>query len=383
MKRFISAVICFIMIVCMAPAYAAAEKRDYAAMFVDVPAAVVKGEAVLIDSAPYIKNDRTMLPVRFVAESVGADVSWNAEERIVTIVKDDVTLKLKIGDNAVYKNGERIDTECGAEIANDRTMVPVRAVAEGFGLKVKWQDGAIAVYDGKDMNEAQEDEFLKEILSDVERVLKENGVLPSVVNISFGGQLLKGFSPDRTSYTFRTETNDVSKLHVTASADSFSEYEITMPSAIPGDIIINVKSKYFESMENTYIVHLKEPLDFDVRARTYQQGNEPENSVDEDFSTRWAAEGSQWILYTFKEEKEIEKVKIAFWKASADRKAKIKILVGTDLKEMKTVYSGLSTLETEELETFEFEKQKVRYVWLACEGNTVNKWNSILEVRFE
>ena len=156
-----------------------------------------------------------------------------------------------------------------------------------------------------------------------------------------------------------------------------------MPSAIPGDIVINVKSKYFESMENTYIIHLKEPLDFDVRARAYQIGNEPENSVDEDFSTRWSAEGNQWIMYTFKEEREREKVKIAFWKASADRKTKIKILVGTDLKEMKTVYSGMSTLETEDLETFEFEKQKVKYVRLVCEGNTINKWNSILEVRFE
>ena len=50
---------------------------------------------------------------------------------------------------------------------------------------------------------------------------------------------------------------------------------------------------------------------------------------------------------------------------------------------MKEVFSGESGYANEELESFSFEKMKAKYVLIMCHGNTENKWNSILEVRFE
>ena len=49
-------------------------------------------------------------------------------------------IKITIGENVLYKNGEAIELDCAAEITNDRTMVPVRAISEAFGSAVDWDN---------------------------------------------------------------------------------------------------------------------------------------------------------------------------------------------------------------------------------------------------
>ena len=49
-------------------------------------------------------------------------------------------VKITIGENVLYKNGEAIELDCAAEITNDRTMVPVRAIGEAFGCTVNWNN---------------------------------------------------------------------------------------------------------------------------------------------------------------------------------------------------------------------------------------------------
>ncbi|MBQ3110729.1 MAG: leucine-rich repeat protein [Clostridia bacterium] len=90
--------------------------------------------------AGYIKNDRTMVPMRAIFESLGADVSWDDSTKTAIGVKDGVEVKITIGENVLYKNGEAIELDAPAEITNDRTMVPVRAISEAFGCTVEWDN---------------------------------------------------------------------------------------------------------------------------------------------------------------------------------------------------------------------------------------------------
>ena len=80
---------------------------------------------------PVIINDRTMVPLRFIAESFGADIKWIGADETVEIRMDDRLLKLIIG-----KTGPGLDTP--AIIKGGRTMVPIRYVAEYLGASVKW-----------------------------------------------------------------------------------------------------------------------------------------------------------------------------------------------------------------------------------------------------
>lgn len=104
--------------------------------------AVVFGKVVTNDVAPMIKNDRAYLPVRFVAESLGTEVIWDKEKpELVTIKKENVTIEILIGEKEAVVNGEKVEMDSSAFLNNDRTYLPIRFVAESLGCSVKWIDG--------------------------------------------------------------------------------------------------------------------------------------------------------------------------------------------------------------------------------------------------
>lgn len=103
----------------------------------------LNGETKTMDVAPVIRNDRTMLPVRYVAEALGADVAWDAETSTATLTTDTVAIKITVGSSTATVGGESVTLDAPAFIENDRTYMPVRFVAEALGATVSW-DGATA-----------------------------------------------------------------------------------------------------------------------------------------------------------------------------------------------------------------------------------------------
>ena len=100
--------------------------------------AVVFGKTVVNDVAPVIVNGRTMLPIRFIAEALGAAVDWNDTEKKVTIKSDDKEIVIYIGSDTAYVDGvaEKLDVE--AFIKDSRTYMPLRFISENLGADVQW-----------------------------------------------------------------------------------------------------------------------------------------------------------------------------------------------------------------------------------------------------
>ena len=109
---------------------------------------VVNGNRVNFpDAEPFIDdNGRTQVPVRFVSEALGAEVSWEGSTKTVTISQGDKEIKIVIGKKDYTINGEKnlMDTE--ALLKEDRTFVPVRFVSEGLGARVEWDSAVRTVY---------------------------------------------------------------------------------------------------------------------------------------------------------------------------------------------------------------------------------------------
>ncbi len=101
-------------------------------------AASVFGKTKANDVAPKIVNDRTMLPARFVAENLGAKVSWSEAERKVAIKKNDVEIILTIDSDIALVNGEEHKLDSPAFIENDRTYTPIRFISENLGASIEW-----------------------------------------------------------------------------------------------------------------------------------------------------------------------------------------------------------------------------------------------------
>lgn len=106
------------------------------------PNLVIDGVEIPIDdsgSVAYVENGRTMMPVRGIAEAIGAEVDYDGDSRIVTVENEDTMIAMRIGDNEMEVNGQPVMLLTAPEIKEDRTMLPVRDVAEALDCEVEWQ----------------------------------------------------------------------------------------------------------------------------------------------------------------------------------------------------------------------------------------------------
>ncbi len=103
--------------------------------------ASVNGVIFTLEAAPYISAEagRTLVPVRFVSEALGAGVGWNSETRQVTIAAKGKEIVLHIGSSEVQVNGLQQAIDCAPVIVSDRTFVPLRFISETLGAMVGYE----------------------------------------------------------------------------------------------------------------------------------------------------------------------------------------------------------------------------------------------------
>ena len=92
------------------------------------------------DVAPKIENDRVLVPMRAIFEALGAKVAWEEETKTAVAQKDGMELRIQIDSNIMYKNEQPITLDVPSRLIGDRTLVPIRVVAENFGANVEWDE---------------------------------------------------------------------------------------------------------------------------------------------------------------------------------------------------------------------------------------------------
>jgi hypothetical protein len=107
---------------------------------VNVNVIVVKlnGKIMVFDQKPMIVNGRTVVPLRAIFEALGANIEWDGKNQTVKAMKGKNKIMVKIGDTHAVKNGKKVKLDQKAIIVNKRTMVPLRFVSEALGAKVEW-----------------------------------------------------------------------------------------------------------------------------------------------------------------------------------------------------------------------------------------------------
>lgn len=89
---------------------------------------------------PIIQDGRTLVPVRFFAECMGAKVDWDQETAIVSVTNKETRILLPIGKPEITVNGEKETLDVPAQLYQNTTYIPVRAVGEIFGLTVTYRN---------------------------------------------------------------------------------------------------------------------------------------------------------------------------------------------------------------------------------------------------
>ncbi|KGR82964.1 MULTISPECIES: copper amine oxidase N-terminal domain-containing protein [Lysinibacillus] len=95
------------------------------------------------DTAPEQKNNRTMVPLRVISENLGAQVHWQDSQ--ITLAMDQTTIKLNLNNRTVIKNGEKEQLDVQPYMKNNRTYVPIRFIAETFGSQVHYNQGTVNI----------------------------------------------------------------------------------------------------------------------------------------------------------------------------------------------------------------------------------------------
>lgn len=116
----------------------AAEKSKVIKLQIGSRIVNVDNEAVIYDTAPVIRNDRTQVPIRIVTETLGGKVDWNGVTKEVTLHIDGKEIKMTVG-KTLEKYG------VAPVIIDGRTFVPVRFVADELGATVAWDDATKTV----------------------------------------------------------------------------------------------------------------------------------------------------------------------------------------------------------------------------------------------
>ncbi|MDD3168985.1 MAG: N-acetylmuramoyl-L-alanine amidase family protein [Eubacteriales bacterium] len=117
-----------VMIFCTAPVFAGTDPVRIS----------LDGVEVQCDSPPVIAEGRTLVSARAVFEAMGGDVSWDAAAREIAVNIGDRNVKLKIDSKKAYINGTEKALDVPARIIKNRTMIPVRFVSEAVGCEVSW-----------------------------------------------------------------------------------------------------------------------------------------------------------------------------------------------------------------------------------------------------
>lgn len=122
------------------PANAAGVTWDQAEILI-----YVGSQRLAADVPPEVRSGRTLVPLRAIFEELGAEVTWDGASRMVTAVKGGVTVRLQIDNPVATVNGTERPLDQPPVISNGRTLVPVRFVSEALGARVEWEAHTRAV----------------------------------------------------------------------------------------------------------------------------------------------------------------------------------------------------------------------------------------------
>ena len=106
----------------------------------DAPYVRVGNEILGFETPPVTESDRTLVPMRFLFEQLGADVTWDEATETATAKKANTTINFAIDNTTATVNGVEAVMDVPARLVGDKTMVPLRFLSEEMGYNVEWDE---------------------------------------------------------------------------------------------------------------------------------------------------------------------------------------------------------------------------------------------------
>lgn len=242
----------------------AAEEIDDITIYVD-------NELVVLDTNPVITNNRTLVPLRGVLEKLGATVDWNKETKQVIVKNDVMEILLETDNNAVLVDGRVNFMDTKSLLVDDRTLVPLRFLAETLGYDVKWNGETHRI----DINSGGSGVVVPEGLPTVgtsealAQLLQYSNNLNSYVDFRFTG-LERGMEVVEEAVDMvmpeEASKESVSEVSESAASDDFSNTNNQTDGVEEGDITKTNGDYIFYTVNNEVFIIDSNPLKPDVKS---------------------------------------------------------------------------------------------------------------------
>jgi hypothetical protein len=168
----------------------------------------VDGVAIASDVKPEIKNNRTMVPLRIISDILGANVDWSNSK--VTLTKNNMKIVLHPNSSTAEKDGKKVLLDAKPYIKNNRILVPLRFIAETFRCNVNYSNFTVTVdtdplaIDGVRVKALQQEYHM--IMGGVVQQINGNAYNETIYNIFMGNKGKKVEAPANYSWNFTMDT---------------------------------------------------------------------------------------------------------------------------------------------------------------------------------
>ncbi|QOY37163.1 stalk domain-containing protein [Anaerobacillus isosaccharinicus] len=106
----------------------------------------VDGKFLKLEEEPFVENSTTLVPFRPIFEALGAEVNWNDKDKSIIAKKDRTIIKMTVGSKFATVNSRTIELNAIPKVVNNTTYVPIRFIGETFGIHVEWEASTKTVF---------------------------------------------------------------------------------------------------------------------------------------------------------------------------------------------------------------------------------------------
>lgn len=367
------------------------------ALKVDNPNAYAKGAKTYVDTAnldikPIVQNGRTLVPVRFISEKIGADVGWYEPTQTVTVKTNAKDISLQIGSTQMVVNGETVTLDVPAQTIGGRTLIPLRALVEALGKQVFWDDRGLILIGDDVMN------YPAETIDKIIDLLD--------IRVQFDGAEMKFFDSEVYDYNVQ-----IAKGAAAPTVSVISDKEAVVTQGNPATVTIGDKTYTFNFVENAFegilgtgsegvlkemqfkVVYEGETADYQtyldiasanssiVWSDKYIMGGTYDGVISDVTQNRWSAEGAgNWIMYDLGAAKNLHSICIAGYRALV-RSYDFKIEISNDAQNWETVHEVAKTTYGVDHDVYALGDKSARYIRITGLAATNTAWMGINEVR--
>lgn len=261
----------------------------------------IDGQKLTLDTKPIIDNNRTLVPLRGIFEKLGATVDWNKETSQAIVKNKSIEVLLEPSNQAVLVNGQVHFLDTSSRIQNERTLIPLRFIAETLGHKVTWNGTSNRVdISTKGSATPVIEDKLPTLGSSAAftQLLHYNNVLNSYINRSYLSLDKNNSAPAPTAKP-TTGSSAVQPESPTKTSEDFSGTNNQTAGVDEGDVIKTNGKNIFSLNQNSVHIINPNPIKPEILSTIdvpNQRGNVSDIYVE---SNRLVLIGTSYVLYGY------------------------------------------------------------------------------------